>query len=232
MEKLASVLWKPEDRSDAEFARALLASAPELQKRGAAHLRIDVVDEAVAAGAQVRVGRMDPPKAAVAFYWLDEADARGPVEQALAGVASRVESYLVVESVPLHNTAHVAPLGERTPGFNLVTCIEPKRGLAYADFVRHWHGEHRRCALETQSTFAYVRNEIVRAFGGQAPPWAAIVEESFPLEALRDPRVWYRWDGSEQQFRRHRQWMIESCLAFLDLERVESHPMSETVFER
>jgi hypothetical protein len=232
MEKLASVLWKPSHRSDAEFARALLAGAPELAQRGAARLRIDVVDDAVAAGSDVRVGRMQPPKAAVVFYWLDEADARGPVEEVLAGVASRLESFLVVESVPLHDTAHVAPLGERTPGFNLVTCIEPKPGLAYADFVRHWHGEHRSCALETQSTFAYVRNEIVRAFGSEAPPWAAIVEESFPIEALDDPRVWYRWEGSEQQFRRHRQRMIESCLAFLDLAKVESHPMSEYVFER
>jgi hypothetical protein len=232
MEKLASVLWKPAHQADAEFARALLELAPELGKRGAARLRIDVVDDAVAAGTGVRVGRMDPPKAAFVSYWLDEADARGPLEGALAEVASRVESFLVVESVPLHNTAHVAPLGERTPGFNLVTCIEPRQGMAYADFVRHWHTEHRRCALETQSTFAYVRNEIVRAFGPEAPPWAAIVEESFPIEALDDPRVWYRWEGSEERFRRNRQWMIESCVAFLDLERVESHPMSEYVFER
>jgi hypothetical protein len=232
VEKLASVLWKPEGRSDAEFAAALLATAPELAKRGAARLRINVVDAAVAAGTRVRVGRMDPPKQAVVLCWLDEADERGPIEEALGLVASRVESYLVVESEPLRNSSHVAPLGERTEGFNLVTCIEPKEGMAYADFVRHWHTEHRRCALATQSTFAYVRNEIVRGFGEQAPPWAAIVEESFPVEALSDPRVWYRWEGSEEQFRRNRQWMIESCVAFLALDRVESHPMSEYVFER
>lgn len=232
MEKLASVLWKPGDRSDAQFARALLALAPELEKRGAAGLAIDVVDEAVAAGTKVRVGRMDPPKAAVAFYWLDEADARTPIEELLSQVASRVESFLLVESVPLRNTSQVAPLGQRTPGFNLVTCIEPKPGLARDEFIALWHVEHRRCALETQSTFCYVRNEIVRAFGRDAPPWAAIVEESFPIEALTDPRVWYRWEGSEEQFRRHRQWMIESCVAFLDLAKVESHPMSEYVFER
>ena len=232
MEKLASVLWKPDGSDDAGFAAELLATAPELAKRGAARLRIDVVDEAVAAGTDVRVGRMDPPKAAVVFYWLDEGDLRGPIEEVLSGVASRVESFLVVESEPMRNTAHVAPLAERTPGFNLVTCIEPKDGMSYAEFVHHWHTEHRRCAFATQSTFAYVRNEIVRAYGDEAPPWAAIVEESFPIEALTDPRVWYRWEGSEEQFQRNRKWMIESCLAFLALDRVESHPMSEYVFER
>jgi hypothetical protein len=232
VEKLASVLWKPAGSTDADFASALLATAPELAKRGAARLRIDVVDDAVAAGTAVRVGSMDPPKDAVVFYWLDEGDLRGPIEAILAEVASRMETFLVVESEPVRNTEHVAPLAERTPGFNLVTCIEPKDGMSYAEFVHHWHTEHRRCALETQSTFAYVRNEIVRAYGEDAPPWAAIVEESFPIEALTDPRVWYRWEGSEEQFRRNRKWMIESCLAFLALDRVESHPMSEYVFER
>ena len=90
MEKLASVLWKPAGSTDADFASALLDTAPEIAKRGAARLRIDVVDDAVAAGTAVRVGSMDPPKDAVVFYWLDEGDLRGPIEAILAEVASRV----------------------------------------------------------------------------------------------------------------------------------------------
>ena len=231
MEKLASVLWKPSGQTDQAFADALLGSARELAKRGAMRLRIDVCDDAVAAGAGVRVGRMDPPKAAVVFYWLDLADDRGPVEAALAGLSDRVETFLVVEAEPKKNTTHVAPLGERTPGFNFVTCIERKPGLSDAEFLEHWHVEHRRCALETQSTFAYVRNEIVRAYSPSAPAWDAIVEEAFPIEALTDPRVWYKAE-SDEQLASHRKWMIESCLAFLALDKVEAHPMSEYVFER
>lgn len=231
MEKLASVLWKPEGRSDQAFADALLAAAPELAKRGAMRLRIDVADDAVAAGAGVRVGRMDPPKAAVVFYWLDLADDRAPIEALLAELASRVETFLVVEAEPLKNTTHVAPVGQRTPGFNFVTCIERKPGLSDAEFLEHWHVEHRRCAVETQSTFAYVRNEIVRAYSDGAPAWEAIVEESFPIEALTDPKVWYK-AGSDEELAKNRGWMIESCLAFLALEKVEAHPMSEYVFER
>ncbi len=231
MEKLASVLWKPADQSDDAFRDALLAAAPDLASRGALRLRINVADGAVAASSGVRVGRMDPPKAACVFYWLDLADDRGPIEALLAGRASRVESFLVVESEPMKNTTQVASLAERTPGFNFVTGIEPKQGMAYADFIAHWHAEHRRCALETQSTFAYVRNEIVRGFSPDPPPWAAIVEESFPIEALTDPKVWYK-AASGEELERHRKSMIESCLAFLALDRVEAHPMSEYVFER
>lgn len=232
MEKLACVLWKPAAMEDAAFAGALRDAAPDLAKAGAARLRFNVVDDAVAAGTAARVGSMDPPKSAVVFFWLDEADLRGPIVERLGTMADRVEPFLVVESEPIPNTTQVAPLGERTPGFNLVTCIEPKPELSYDEFLTHWHVEHRKCALETQSTFAYVRNEIVRAYSKGAPPWAAIVEESFPIEALTDPRVWYDWQGSEERFQKNRKWMIESCVAFLALDKVESHPMSEFVFER
>lgn len=231
MEKLASVLWKPEDQTPQAFADALLGKAPELAKAGAGKLRIDVSDDAVAAGSGVAVGQMDPPKSAVVFYWLDLADDRGPVEALLAPLAARVETFLVVEAVPVENTTQVAPLGQRTPGFNFVTCIERKPGLSDAAFLAHWHVEHRRCAVETQSTFAYVRNEIVRAYSDTAPAWEAIVEEAFPIEALTDPRVWYKAKDDEE-LAKNRGWMIESCLAFLALDKVEAHPMSEYVFER
>jgi hypothetical protein len=232
VEKLASVLWKPAGQADDAFRDALLAAAPDLAKRGALRLRVNVVDSQVAAGTGVRVGRMDPPKAACVLYWLDDADLRGPIEEVLSERSARVESFLVVESEPLPNTTQVAPLGERTPGFNYVTCIEPKRGLSYADFISHWHDEHRRVAIEVQPTFAYVRNEIVRGFSADPPSWAAIVEEGFPIEALSDPHVWYRAEGSDAVLAANRKRMIESCLAFLALDRVEAHPMSEYVFER
>ena len=230
MEKICSVLWKSEGVTDDAFRDALLGEAPALARAGARRLRVDVVDSHVAAGAKVRVGRMDPPKAAMVGYWVDEADARGEIEARLARCAAKLVSFLVVESEPIPNTKHVAPRGERTPGFNLVTCIEPKDGLAYDEFIERWHTEHRVVALETQSTFAYVRNEIVRALTPDAPKWAAVVEESFPIEALTDQAVWYAAAGSPERLERNRRRMMESCVAFLALDRIESHPMSEFVF--
>jgi hypothetical protein len=194
-------------------------------------LRINVVDEHVAAGERLRIGQMRPPKAATVNYWLDEADARGPVEERLGAVSARLVSFLVVESEPLRNTTQIAALGERTPGFNLVTAIEPKRGLSEQEFRHLWHVEHRKTAIETQSTFAYVRNEIVRAFSPDAPSWAAIVEESFPIGALEDPKIFYAAD-SDEVLKRHTTRMFESVNAFLALDKVESHPMSEYVFGR
>jgi len=231
MEKIACVLWKPAGVPDDVFGKTLRTAAPELARLGAMSVRVNVVDEHVADGAGVRVGKMDPPKAGFVTFWLHEADGlRGALEGALSARASRVAAYLVVESIPLRNTTQRAAPGERTPGFNAVTAIVPKDGLSYDEFIRRWHIEHRAIALETQSTFAYVRNEIVRALTPGAPRWAAVVEECFPIEALTDQSVWYASAGSPERLERHRRRMIESCLAFLALDRVESHPMSEYVF--
>jgi EthD domain len=231
MEKIACALWKPAGMPDDVFGKDLRGAAPELARLGAGSLCINVVDEHVAAGTSVRVGKMDPPKAAFVTFWVDEADAiHGGLLPALSAHASRVAAYLVVESIPLRNTTQLTKSGERTPGFNLVTGIVPKDGLGYDEFIHLWHTEHRKVALETQSTFAYVRNEIVRTLTPGAPQWAAVVEESFPIEALTDPAVWYAAAGAPARLEEHRRRMVESCLAFLALDRVDSHPMSEYVF--
>ena len=245
MEKIACVLWKPAGVPDDVFGKGLRGAAPELARLGAINVRVNVVDEHVTAGTSARVGTMDPPKAAFVTFWLDEADAvQGSRSEpkasedrqgrtllgALSAHASRVAAYLVVESIPLRNTTQVVGPGERTPGFNLVTGIVPKDGLAYDEFIHLWHTEHRKVALETQSTFAYVRNEIVRALTPGAPEWAAVVEESFPIAALTDQAVWYAATGSPARLDENRRRMMQSCLAFLALDRVESHPMSEYVF--
>ena len=231
MEKLVYVLWKPEAHASDVFAKRLLGpTADALEGLGAERLRISVADEHVADGAGICVGRMDPPKSALVTFWLEAAQDVGPCEAELADASARLAGYLVVESRPIVHERPEAPRGERTSGFNSVSCIEPKDGLSYDEFLRHWYDVHRQVAIETQSTFCYVRNEIVRAITNDAPPWAAIVEEAFPIGALTDPAVFYDALDSEERLNANRRRMIESCMAFLALDRVESHPMSEYVF--
>ena len=154
---------------------------------------------------------------------MQNSDDRESCEAALDQHAARLDGYLVVESRPL---VHQPPVGERAPGTNLVTTIKKRSGLGQAEFMDLWNEEHKQVALETQSTFGYVRNAIVRALTPDATPWDGIVEESFPIEALTDPLVWYNTkDEKEYQARLAR--MIASVTAFLDLENMESTPTSE-----
>ncbi len=231
MEKLAYVLWKRGDEADEAFKLRLLSeTAPRLMALPSAieRLRISVVDDDVAAGKALRIGKLEPAKAAFVSFWIEQAQDRDGVERVLSGTCGRFVGYLVVESRPLVNRTACA--GARTPGFALVSCIEPKDGLARDEFLRLWHEQQRACAIETQATFGYVRNEIVRALTPGAPAWAAIVEENFPLAALTDPAAFCDAAGDPPKLKRNLARMIDTCQGFLAQERVESHPMSEWVF--
>jgi len=233
VEKLVYLLWKPRAQADEEFKQTLLDRvAPALGAQGARKLKLSVVDDAVAEGAELRIGPVEPAKSALVSFWLEQAQERAPLETAIGEVSERIAGYLVLESRPLVNESRLAALGERMPGFSTVSCIEPRPGLTHEKFLEHWFEVHRDLALDTQSTFEYVRNECVRALTGAAPPWAAIVEESFPIEALSNRAAFYDAVGSAGSLEKNARRMFDSCRAFLDLRKVDSHPMSEYVFER
>ena len=99
--------------------------------------------------------------------------------------------------------------------------------MHWREWIRIWHDEHKLVALETQSTFRYVRNVVVRPLTDAAPPWEGIVEEGFPSEAIGNPAVWYDAADDPEKLKRNIARMIESCRAFLDLDRIESHPTTE-----
>jgi hypothetical protein len=228
MEKLVYVLWKHDHLSAEDFKRDMLGNiAKTFLDLGAHRLSVNLVDEFVAHTKDARMTKFDPPISATISFWLDAADDRGPYEDALATVTGRCAGYLVVESVPIVNTTRVAPLGERTPGINVVACIEKPDRMTQDAWIEHWHGHHKKVAIETQCTFSYIRNVVVRPLTTGAPPWAGIVEEGFPTEAVTDPMIWYCADGSEEKLQQNMARMVESVQAFLDIDRVESNPMSE-----
>jgi len=227
MEKLVYVLWRRSGSAAADFSQDLRAAAGRWSRFGARRVSINAVDEFVEPALSARLTHLDPPPSAVACFWMDACDDRGPVERELEECAARLAGYLVVESVPLVNTTRISALGERTPGINMIALIERPERIPYDRWIEHWHGHHKRVALETQCTYAYVRNVVVRPLTPAAPPWAGIVEEGFPAEAVTNPMIWYRAEGSEETLQRNMGRMIESVQAFLDIDRVESHPMSE-----
>lgn len=230
MEKLAYVVWKRAAERDQRFVLRLLEQvAPRLRAR-AGRLRISLVDADVAAGTKLHLGKLDPRPSGLVSFWLEQSQERAACESLLGEACDRSAGYLVVESRPLVNTTQRAPAGARTPGFALVSCIEAKDGLGKDEFIRLWYELQRDTAIETQSTFGYVRNEIVRALTPGAPRWDAIVEENFPIGALDDPAVFYDAVGDPEKLRRNQERMFRAVETFLALDRIESHPMSEYDF--
>jgi hypothetical protein len=224
MEKLAYLIHRELDVPGPDLRAALVEkAAPALRDAGASSIGVSVHDEHVAAGDAVAIRRAAPPIRGLVTFWMQNSDDRARCEEILDSHAARIAGYLVVESRPL---VHEPPIGERAPGANLVTTIKKRADISQDQFIDRWNNEHRKVAVEIQSTFGYVRNAVVRALTPGAFAWDGIVEESFPLEALSNPHVWYDCDDAAEYQRRLKR-MIESVSAFLDLGQMESTPMSE-----
>lgn len=223
MEKLVYVLWRRSDHEPDAFRDDLLDLANgALLRLGAARLTLQVADGEAEAGAGARISRLPSPPAATVSFWLQSPELRAPYEAALDKVVERAAAYEVAESVPL---AADEPLGKRSPGLSMVSFLTPLPGLDREAFLAHWHDAHRAVALDLQCTHLYVRDTVVRALTPDAPRWAGIVAEGFPDGALADPMRWYRASSPEELRDRQRR-MLESVRAFLDLSRIEVHPMS------
>jgi hypothetical protein len=165
------VLWKPAGRAAKDFAEGLLDdAAPALLAGGVGGLSLLLADEAAQAVAKARITRMDDPIAGMLAVWLDCADDRAAVEEALRPHVSRRAGYLVTESVPLRNRTHRAPPGERTPGITMLACLERPVRLCFEEWIEVWHGSHSPLALEIQCTYRYVRNVVARPLTIDAPP--------------------------------------------------------------
>jgi hypothetical protein len=230
VEKLCYVLWKPPGATGGAFRDALLGEvAPVLLHGGVRGLSVLVADGAAEAVSRARITRMADPIAGLVGVWLDCVDARPAVEAALRPFVSGLAGYLVTESVPLPNTTQPAPLGARTPGITMFTCIEKPERLSTEAWLDIWHGSHTPLAMEIQCTYRYVRNVVARPLTEGAPPWRGLVEEGFPSDAVTDPARWYKAEGDPARLRENLGRMVASVKRFLDIERVESHPLSEYV---
>ena len=69
---------------------------------------------------------------------------------------------------------------------------------------------------ETQDTFYYGQNIVVRALTNGAPPLDGIVEECYPIEALTDHLVYWRASGSEEVFQANLKRELDNVARFID----------------
>jgi hypothetical protein len=230
LEKLIYVIWKRAEDSIESFQQTMLGDlASGLEDLGVRGLSLNLADERAAYAQHMRITKMPDPLSGTLSIWLDTALDRDPVHQLLEAACQRFAGYLVLESVPIVNTSHIAPLGERTPGITTVALLEKPEAMTYESWIDQWQGHHTQVAIETQSTFLYIQNLIVRAVTPEAPAWSAIVEEGFPAEAPTDPMVFFAAGSSRKKLEENRHRLMESCAKFIDFARVESHPMSSYV---
>ena len=190
--------------------------AEELRHRGASRIQLNVVDPSLGPPHGIPPSPDVLGLAAMLSYWVPAAGERGVHGDLLTGFeGARWYGYLVAEALRLAGPP-APPGGERCTGFTQVVPLTVPAGMSWAEWRRRWQGSHTQVAIETQSSFRYVQNVVVRPLDEGAPAFAAVVEESFPLAAASDTAVFYDAEGDPERLERHSALMMKSCATFMD----------------
>ncbi|MEV3905690.1 hypothetical protein AB0K11_25505 [Mycobacterium sp. NPDC050551] len=202
--------------------------AAELLDTGVPGLAVQVRD-AVVRDSLMTLTTMDPPVMAVVSVWTQQyyGGQLGAVLERLSHECTEAAAYLVTESVPLAPPTP-AP-GERAAGLVNVALLRRPADLDEATWLTRWHVDHTPVALATQATSGYVQNTVVRALTPAAPEIAALVEETFPLEAVSDLHAFFgAADDADLGDRMRR--MLASTGRFGADRTVDTVPTSRYVF--
>jgi len=216
------------DADDAWCARLRAKVAADLLDIGLPGLTINVRDADVRESLMT-LTTMDPPVVALVGMWTQQS--YGAQVQAATALLKNecddVAAYLVTESVPLPPPLTVP--GQRTRGLANVALLRRPSDLDESTWLSRWHVDHTPVAIETQSTFGYTQNAVVRALTPDAPVLSAIVEELFPAEAISDLHAFFG-ASDDDDLRDRMERMIASTSAFGANENVDTVPTSRFVY--
>jgi hypothetical protein len=216
MEKLIYLLWKDTAKPQAAFNADLLGTVQrKLVALGAQRLQLHVIDDTVAPGAKLRFETMKPMPSAMVSFWLNAAHARGRFELVLEEVSARIAGYAVSEATVLP-IIEAQPDGVRVPGFSQIAFFRKLPGITHEGFLNIWMRDQTRVGPQTQETFYYGQNIVVRALTVGAPPLDGIVDECYPIEALTDHLVYWRANGSEETFQANLKREMDNVARFID----------------
>lgn len=235
MEKLIYLLRQTEaqqktDTTAQDWHNSLRQTlAPAMLAAGAQRLRLNLADADVAPAQAMRLSSLAPAADAMVSFWLDSASQRKPLESLLSSYATSIAGYAVCESEPLRNTLHPPLEGERCYGMNHVVFLQIPPRLERAQWQDLWLEQHTAAAIDTQQTFGYRQNIVVRTLTQDAPRFDAIVEENFPPAAMLDQNAFYRNESAEQ-LKNNQKRMYESCKRFIDFDKMDRLPTSEYNF--
>ena len=191
-------------------------------------LTVNVRDAAVR-DALMTLTTLDPPVQAFVTLWTQQyyGEQVAAALDLLTSHAEHVAAYLVTESAPLPPPK--TPPGERAPALANMALLRRPADMDEPTWLARWHGDHTRVAIETQSTFGYVQNYVVRALTPDAPALNAIVEELFPVEAVGSLHAFF--GAADDDDLRHRmEQMVASTAAFGANVNIDAVPTSRYVF--
>ncbi len=217
------------DAADDDWAGQLRGPvAEELLDLGLPGLVVNVRDADVR-DSLMTLTTLDPPVQALVSLWTQQyyGEQVTAALDLLARRAQHVAAYLVTESAPLPPPP--TPLGQRAPALANMALLRRPADMDEPTWLGRWHRDHTRVAIETQSTFGYVQNYVVRPLTPDAPVINAIVEELFPNEAVSSLHAFFG-AADDADLRSRMEQMVASTAAFGANVNIDAVPTSRYVF--
>ena len=234
MEKVIYFMWRDPSADAEQFGKNLRGPLCDRLLAGDVRgLHVNIMDAAVAPAVGLRQINLWPQPEAFVSVWVDSAIdyLRRPVDDIVAAAAWRIAAYLVSESMPIRNTRHQPRPGQRTEGFSQIALLGRPPRLTPEQWRNIWQNSHTKVAIDTQSTFLYVQNLVLRPLTYGAPIIDALVEEGFPAAAMNDSQVFFDALGDEKKYQKNLDAMMESCNRFIDFDRIDVVPTSQYVLK-
>ncbi|WP_199256074.1 EthD domain-containing protein [Mycolicibacterium mengxianglii] len=202
--------------------------AQELLDLGLPGLTVNVKDGPVR-DSVMTLSTLDPPVSALVSLWTQQSYGTqvAAAVNRLGEIADDVFGYLVTESTPL--APPVTQPGARTTGLANIALLRRPADLDEATWRHRWQIDHTPVAIETQATFGYTQNAVVRPLTPEAPALAAIVEELFPDAAVTDLKAFFGAEDDDELGRRITR-MVASTSAFGANENIDTVPTSRYVW--
>lgn len=221
--KTIHLMWAAADESWAHQLRARLAQLAKSAE--VERIQLNIADDAVA-DAMLRLTTFDVPVRAVVSVWsdVDTSDIRTE----LAPLCDRIVGYEVAETVALAPPRVAA--GDRADALANIALLRRPPDIDHAEWLRRWQGDHTPIAIAVQGTFGYVQNEVRAALTPDSPRVDGIVEELFPMAALRDPHAFYGSGGDGAELNRRLRAMTDSIGRFGADRDIDVIPTSRYVF--
>lgn len=212
---MAVLVGDPSGEEEVLTKRLLGPVAEGLRQGGASRVQVNVVDPDLGPPHGLVPGPDSVRLGAAISWWVAAAGDTG-VHHRLLPDSDRWtwHSFVVCEAIQLQGPP-APPDGGRCVGFTQIVPLTVPHELSWAEWRHRWQGGHTTVAIETQSSFRYVQNVVVRPLSDGAPAFAAIVEESFPLRAATDPAVFYDAEGDEVRYNSNLTRMLNSCARFM-----------------
>jgi hypothetical protein len=225
MEKIVFKLWRSDFDSLEKFKKSLLVDLPKTLESLISELQINIVDENVnEAAALAQINYSQNPDAIV-FTKVASQYYSENIISILQSFATKVEGFIVSESIILQDDSKDHQ-GKRSEGFSQVVFLEKPLEMTEFDWFDHWTHHHTKIAIETQSSFTYIQNTVVRPLQKDSPNFIAVIEECFPSEAMSNPSIFYNAENNSELLLKNTELMMDSCSRFIDFQKIEVIPTS------